>query len=176
MCHPVIDWMISQISQEIELMGVLLSDKLLGNKMCRWITVSSLESLHPEVHTSHVLRWFIHSLFTLSDIKSMLQDCATAMKLTSWICCAKNCVTSVPLARRIYDQIWVIENFATLVNPGNVIAALFYETPLELDSVETSSSHRPLHVLFEGSSIIFRRNLTEVANWKTFPWTRHNAY
>ena len=44
---------------------------------------------------------------------------------------------------------------ATLVNPEYPIAVLFYETPLELDSVETSSSHRPLHVLLEGSSIIF---------------------
>lgn len=44
---------------------------------------------------------------------------------------------------------------ATLVNPEYPIAVLFHETPLELDSVETSSSHRPLHVLLEGSSIIF---------------------
>ena len=45
-----------------------------------------------------------------------------------------------------------MRNIATLVNP----AALFYETPLELDSIETSSSHRPLYVLLEGSSIIYK--------------------
>ena len=46
------------------------------------------------------------------------------------------------------------KNITTLVDPEDLMAALFYEAPLELDSVETSTSHSPLHVLLEGSSVI----------------------
>ena len=87
--------------------------------------------------------WFFRNILQSTNNHAELQWPVTTFRVTKFF------ERLVPLA---FIDSQTLRNLETLDSPK--MSLLFNKTPLELDTIETPSSHRPLHILFEGSSAI----------------------
>lgn len=86
--------------------------------------------------------WFFRNILQSTNNHAELQWPVTTFRVTKFF------ERLVPLA---FIDSQTLRNLETLDSPK--MSLLFNKTPLELDTIETPSSHRPLHILFEGSSV-----------------------